>query len=77
MHTGTTQGWEISFPMNENFAYKVTGLLRTALTGNGKLFTDLSLPALDPANDRVMTCGSPQMLKELAQAPLNTRHTEP
>ena len=30
-----------------------------------KLFADLGLPTLDPANDRVMICGSPQMLKDL------------
>ncbi len=32
---------------------------------SGKLFADLKLPALDPANDRVMICGSPAMLKDL------------
>jgi ferredoxin--NADP+ reductase len=37
----------------------------TDLIENGKLFADLGLPQLDPANDRVMICGSPQMLKDL------------
>jgi ferredoxin--NADP+ reductase len=37
----------------------------TDLMENGKLFADLGLPNLDPANDRVMICGSPQMLKDL------------
>lgn len=37
----------------------------TDLIRSGKLFTDLGLPALNPAEDRVMICGSPAMLKEL------------
>jgi ferredoxin--NADP+ reductase len=37
----------------------------TDLMENGKLFADLGLPTLDPINDRVMICGSPQMLKDL------------
>ena len=32
---------------------------------SGKMFADLQLPALDVANDRVMICGSPHMLKDL------------
>jgi ferredoxin--NADP+ reductase len=32
---------------------------------NGALSTKLGLPALDPAHDRVMICGSPSMLKDL------------
>jgi ferredoxin--NADP+ reductase len=37
----------------------------TTLIDGGKLFDDLGLPALNPAEDRVMICGSPEMLKEL------------
>jgi len=37
----------------------------TDLIDNGQLFADLGLPTLDPVNDRVMICGSPQMLKDL------------
>jgi len=37
----------------------------TDLIKNGKLFTDLGLPALDPITDRGMLCGSPEMLNEL------------
>ena len=37
----------------------------TTLVESGKLFTDLGLPALDAAHDRVMICGSPGMLKDL------------
>ena len=37
----------------------------TDLIESGKLFADLGLPALNPAEDRVMICGSPEMLKQL------------
>ena len=37
----------------------------TDLIGSGKLGLDLALPALDPASDRVMICGSPGMLRDL------------
>ncbi len=36
----------------------------THLIENGKLFSDIGLPTLDPANDRVMICGSPAMIKD-------------
>jgi ferredoxin--NADP+ reductase len=36
----------------------------TDLINSGKLFEDIGLPALDPAHDRVMLCGSPSMLKD-------------
>ena len=37
----------------------------TELIENGKLIADLGLPDLDPADDRVMICGSPGLLKDL------------
>jgi ferredoxin--NADP+ reductase len=37
----------------------------TDLVESGKMFTDLGVPALDPAQDRVMICGSPRMLSDL------------
>lgn len=37
----------------------------TTLIENGKLFEDLGVPALDREHDRVMICGSPQMLRDL------------
>ncbi len=37
----------------------------TTLIETGKMQSDLGLPALDPANDRVMLCGSPGMLRDL------------
>ena len=39
---------------------------------SGKLQSDLGLPGLDPAQDRVMICGSPEMLADL-QAILKRR----
>jgi ferredoxin--NADP+ reductase len=36
----------------------------TDLIESGRLFEDISLPALDPARDRAMICGSPSMLAE-------------
>jgi TldD protein len=38
---------------------------RNVLIENGKLFADLGVPALNPAEDRVMICGSPEMLRDL------------
>jgi ferredoxin--NADP+ reductase len=37
----------------------------TDLIESGKLFTDLGVPALNPADDRIMICGSPGMLRDL------------
>ena len=37
----------------------------TELMESGKLFEDLGVPPLDVANDRVMLCGSPAMLRDL------------
>jgi ferredoxin--NADP+ reductase len=36
----------------------------TNLITSGKLFSDISLPDLDPAKDRVMICGSPALLAD-------------
>jgi len=36
----------------------------TTLIKSGKLCRDLALPALDPGSDRLMVCGSPQMLTD-------------
>jgi len=45
----------------------------TDLIENGKLAADLGLPALDPAQDRVMICGSPEMLRDLKRM-MEQRH---
>ncbi|TDT94845.1 MULTISPECIES: ferredoxin--NADP reductase [Azorhizobium] len=39
----------------------------TALIESGKLFTDIGVPVLNPAEDRLMLCGSPQMLKDVVE----------
>jgi ferredoxin--NADP+ reductase len=46
----------------ERFRYqgRVTSLIET-----GKIFSEIDMPALDPADDRVMICGSPSMLADL------------
>lgn len=36
----------------------------TTLIKNGKLFSDIQLPVMDPEHDRAMICGSPAMLAE-------------
>ncbi len=37
----------------------------TDLITSGRLFTDLGLPVMSPEEDRLMLCGSPQMLKDV------------
>jgi ferredoxin--NADP+ reductase len=39
---------------------RITGLLE-----GDQLTTDIGMPPLDPANDRVMLCGGPAMLADL------------
>ncbi|WP_298422251.1 ferredoxin--NADP reductase [Rhodoblastus sp.] len=39
----------------------------TDLIENGKLFDDIGQPPLDPAEDRVMICGSPGLLRDLVK----------
>ncbi|WP_341988882.1 ferredoxin--NADP reductase [Azorhizobium sp. AG788] len=40
----------------------------TQLIETGKLFSDIGVPDLNPADDRLMLCGSPQMLKDVVEA---------
>ncbi|TAN25120.1 MAG: ferredoxin--NADP reductase [Castellaniella sp.] len=44
----------------------------TTLIESGQLFRDIGLPALDPARDRAMICGSPAMLADIRRL-LDTR----
>ncbi|MFY8113998.1 MAG: ferredoxin--NADP reductase [Rhabdaerophilum sp.] len=37
----------------------------TDLVETGRIFSDIGLPAWDPAKDRAMLCGSPQMLADM------------
>ncbi len=52
------------YPTVTREQYKNMGRV-TDLISNGKLFSDLGVPAFDPAADRVMICGSPGMLRDL------------
>ena len=52
------------YPTVTREAYKNTGRI-TTLIENGKLFSDLGVPALDREQDRIMICGSPGMLRDL------------
>jgi ferredoxin--NADP+ reductase len=52
------------YPTVTREAYKNTGRV-TELIESGKLFEDLGVPGFDPAVDRVMICGSAEMLRDL------------
>ncbi len=52
------------YPTVTREAYKNMGRI-TELIETGKLTNDLGLPAIDAAQDRVMICGSPGMLRDL------------
>ena len=54
----------VHYPTVTREAYRNQGRV-TDLIESGRLFADLGLPALDPAHDRVMICGNPQMLADL------------
>jgi len=60
------------YPTVTRQSYRNMGRV-TELIENGKLFTDLGVPPLDPTVDRVMICGSPAMLRDL-KALLEKRH---
>ncbi len=53
-----------------------TGGRITSLIESGRIFADLSLPALDPALDRVMICGSNEMLADIERLLLARRFDE-
>ncbi len=52
------------YPTVTREAFKHQGRI-TTLIESGRLQSDLSLPALDAFQDRVMVCGSPGLLKDL------------
>ncbi len=60
------------YPTVTREAFRNTGRI-TDLLDSGKLFSDLGLPNINPAEDRVMICGSPALLKDL-KALLEARH---
>ncbi|MDB5596411.1 MAG: ferredoxin--NADP(+) reductase [Hyphomicrobiales bacterium] len=56
----------IYYPMVTREAFRNTGRITNALV-SGKLPGDIGLPAIDPAHDRFMLCGSPAMLQDTTQ----------
>lgn len=52
------------YPTVTREPYKHQGRI-TDLIESQALTRDLGLPALNPSDDRVMICGSPQMLRDL------------
>lgn len=52
------------YPTVTREPFRHTGRI-TALIRSGQLFDDIGLPALDPERDRVMLCGSPNMLADV------------
>ena len=53
------------YPTVTREAFRNTGRL-TDLLASGRLNADLGLPPLDPALDRAMICGSPEMLTDMS-----------
>ena len=60
------------YPTVTREPFKNQGRLTDAIE-SGKMFTELDLPTFDAGRDRVMICGSPQMLKDLKRM-LEARH---
>jgi ferredoxin--NADP+ reductase len=54
------------YPTVTREEYKNMGRV-TALIESGKLFEDLGVPELNPNEDRVMICGSSDMLRDLKE----------
>lgn len=52
------------YPTVTREQYKTMGRV-TDLISSGKLFNDLNVPEINAAEDRVMICGSPAMLRDL------------
>ncbi len=52
------------YPTVTREEFKHQGRVTTVIE-NGQLASDLGLPALNPVEDRVMICGSPEMLRDL------------
>jgi len=55
----------IYFPTVTRERFRYQGRI-TTLIETGKLFEQVGMPPLDPAEDRVMICGSPAMLSDLS-----------
>ncbi len=53
----------VYYPTVTREAFATQGRI-TQLIESGKLFADVGMPPLDPAQDRAMICGSPAMIKD-------------
>ncbi len=58
------QGKLVYYPLVTREPFRHSGRITHAIE-TGKLWQDLGLPALDPAQDRAMLCGSPHMLADV------------
>ena len=58
------QGRLLHFASATREASEHTGRI-TALIASGEFFTTLNIPPLDPANDRIMLCGSMGMIRDV------------
>jgi ferredoxin--NADP+ reductase len=56
----------IYFPTVTRERFRYQGRI-TTLIETGRLFSDIGMPPLDAAHDRVMICGSPAMLSDLSK----------
>src|ERR1700691_577090 len=56
----------VYFPTVTRERFRYQGRI-TSLITSGKIFEETGLPALDPAADRAMICGSPSMIADLSQ----------
>jgi ferredoxin--NADP+ reductase len=54
------------YPTVTRETFKNTGRI-TDLIESGKLFEDLGVPPLNPEEDRIMICGSADMLRDLKE----------
>lgn len=59
------KGKLVYYPSVTREEFKTKGRI-TTLIRDGHIFYDLDLPPLNPARDRVMLCGSPEMLADTA-----------
>jgi ferredoxin--NADP+ reductase len=63
------------YPTVTREPFKTEGRI-TDLIASGKLFEDLGVPPLDPAEDRLMLCGGPSVLADLKQLLLDRGYEE-
>ena len=65
----------IYFPTVTRDPFRNRGRITDLIT-SGKLFSEIGLPTLEPAHDRVMICGSPALLADTKQLLLDQNFVE-